>query len=214
MTCIYDVLLNFTDENRVIEFFEWNDKDILEHVKKVLLFRVTTEQLKDIVNYKIKVSTDFLTKIEDKTILYNNDKKLRYVCLFSDLNKVIGVEFNSKGESVATSSLLLDEEDDIISECFYLEEEKIDFEKLSKYLPLQFLTRKELFRKNYLLHEVKELYLNKNFIKLEFLYQELYGRNKISIEEKYQKIIFDLTTNYNEKHDALFDIVRLTYMKK
>ena len=31
MVFIYDLLLNFTDYNRLLEFYEWDSKDGLEH---------------------------------------------------------------------------------------------------------------------------------------------------------------------------------------
>ena len=35
MTYIYDLLLNFTDDERILEFFEWNEKDEIINIKKI-----------------------------------------------------------------------------------------------------------------------------------------------------------------------------------
>ena len=63
MTYIYDILLNFTDENRIIEFFEWDDSDNLEHIKKIPVFRTSSKQLSELLNNQIIVEKEFLNKI-------------------------------------------------------------------------------------------------------------------------------------------------------
>ena len=40
MMYIYDLLLNFQDKERLVEFFEWSKQDVLEHVKKIPIVRV------------------------------------------------------------------------------------------------------------------------------------------------------------------------------
>ena len=50
MIYIYDVLLNFNTS--LIEFFEWEENDLIKYVKKLPIY---------------KVSDDFLNEIKDKT---------------------------------------------------------------------------------------------------------------------------------------------------
>ena len=95
MTYTYDVLLNFTDDNRIIEFFEWENEDILDHVKKIPLVRVSSKQLEELSNYNVIIDKTFLEKIRNITISYKKTKNLEYATLISDLNKVIALEFNS-----------------------------------------------------------------------------------------------------------------------
>ena len=45
MTYIYDILLNFN--NNLIEHFEWEEKDKIKYVKKVILFKVPNKIIKD-----------------------------------------------------------------------------------------------------------------------------------------------------------------------
>lgn len=214
MTYIYDVLLNFTDDDRLIEFYEWEENDLLEHIKKMPLIRVSSEQLDDILNYKIKVSKEFLTNIKNATISYRRHKDLKYATLISDLNKVIALEFDYQGVVISKSSLLLDEEEDIIDECGDLTEETMPYEKLKKYPITDFLTREELKKKRYLLKEINYLYENKDIDKLTYLYEEVYENDNLSISEKYLKLKMDLENNYSIKHNVLYDIVRLTYIKE
>ena len=48
----YDVLLNFGSEEEVYEFYEWDNEDTIEFVKKIPLFRVSTQTLLDQFKYK------------------------------------------------------------------------------------------------------------------------------------------------------------------
>ncbi len=214
MTYIYDVLLNFTDDERIIEFFEWDDKDYPEHIKRIPLLRVSTKTLDDLLNKKVKVNNDLLDKIKGETSLYKKSTNLDYATLFSDLNKVIALEFNESGEVISKSSLLLDEEEDLIEEAADLREEPITYKILSKNSKDYFLTRQEVKKKRYLLKEMDNLYEENNIEKLNFLYEELFKKDDLSFYDKYMRIKKDLTENYSKKHNKLYDIVRLTYIKK
>lgn len=214
MTYIYDVLLNFTDDDRLIEFYEWDEDDILEHIKRILLVRVSSNQLEELTNYKIRVPQEFLTRIANKTTSYKRNNNLKYAVLVSDLNRVIALEFNKQGFIISRSSLLLDEEEDIIEECFDLKEESLSYNKLKKYEKNYYLTRNEIKKRRYLLQEIKTLFKDKNIDKLTYLYDELYKKDSLSFEQKYLRLKNDLENNYSNEHNILYDIVRLTYIKK
>ena len=214
MTYIYDVLLNFTDDERIIEFFEWEEEDYPEHIKRIPLVRVSTKVLDDLLNKKVCVDKDFLNKIKGETSLYKKTKNLEYATLISDLNKIIGLEFNSCGEVISRSSLLLDEEEELLDECCDLNEEKIVYKVLKKYSKESFLTRQEIKKKRYLIKEMDNLYEENNIDKLTFLYEEIFKKDELSFYDKYIKIKTELEDNYSSKHNKLYDIVRLTYTKK
>lgn len=214
MTYIYDVLLNFTDDERIIEFFEWDEKDYPEHIKRIPLIRVATKTLTDFINKKVKVDSDLLDKIKGETSLYKKSQNLEYATLISDLNKVIALEFNSEGEVISKSSLLLDEEEDLLEEASDLKEESISYKIINKYSKEPFLTRQEIKRKRYLLKEMDNLYKENNIDKLTFLYEELFKKDDLSFYDKYMRIKTDIAEHYSKKHNKLYDIVRLTYVKK
>ncbi len=214
MTYIYDILLNFNDDERIIEFYEWKENDALEHIKRILLFKISSKQMDDLNNYQIKMNQEFLSKIKGATISYKNKKDIKYGALFSDLNKVIALEFNKDGEVISRSGLLLDEEEDIIEECNGLYEEKIEYEKSKKYKKENFLTREELLKKRYLLKELSTLYQEKNEDKINYLYEELFPKDNLSLKEKIERMRNEIEKNFSEKHNELYEIVRLTYTKK
>lgn len=214
MTYIYDVLLNFTDENKLIEFFEWNSEDTLEHIKRIPLIKVSTKTLNDFLTNNIKVDKTLLNKIQNITIMYRKTKDLEYATLLSDSNKVIALEFNKAGEIIGKSSLLLDEEEEILDESYDVQEETIIYKVLGKLTPHQFLTRTETKHQNYLLKEIENLYKEKSTEKLLFLYEEIYNKDNLTLQDKYLRLKNDLENNYTNKFNSLYETVRLTYIKK
>lgn len=214
MTYIYDILLNFTDNENYFEFYEWKEDDFFEHIKRIPIIRISKEQMQEIMFNKIKVSQDFLELIKGNTISYKNKKDIKYGCLVCDLNKAIALEFNSKGLILSKSSLLLDEEEDVIDETSLLDEEKINYELIEKYHFDYFLTRDETFKKRYLLREIEYLKKQKNYDKFNYLYEEIFPKDDLSFTERLTKLVTEIKENYNSKFNDLYEIVRLTYIKK
>lgn len=214
MTYIYDILLNFTDDENYFEFYEWKEDDSFEHIKRIPIIRISKEQMQEIMFNKIKVSQDFLELIKGNTISYKNKKDIKYGCLVCDLNKAIALEFNSKGLILSKSSLLLDEEEDVIDETSLLDEEKINYELIEKYHFDYFLTRDETFKKRYLLKEIEYLKKQKKYDKFNYLYEEIFPKDDLSFTERLTKLVTEIKENYNSKFNDLYEIVRLTYIKK
>lgn len=214
MTYIYDILLNFTDDDKMIEFYEWQEDDFLEHVKRIPLIRISSEEMEKILNNKIQVTKEFLEQIKDRTLTYKLKNDLKYAVLVSDLNKALALEFNNEGIIISKSTLLLDEEEDVIDECSLLEVENLTLKCLSKYQIDYFLTRQEKSKKNYLLKELETLKKEQNLYKFNYLYEEIFSKDDLSFSERYEKFIVDITTKYSNKYNKLYEIVRMTYLQK
>ena len=214
MNYIFDVLLNFNDDDNILEFFEWRENDCNEHIKKIPIFRISPQKMQMICNNKIRVNREFLKKIENETVLYKSRKPLEYACLITDYNKVIGLEFLSDGTIVGRSGLLLDEEEDIIDECEDIEEEDLVFEIVKPYKFNYFLTRSEKEKQKYLLTELKCIKDDGNIEKFNFLYLEIFKKDNLTFEQKYQKMFFDIKDNYTDKYNKLYELIRLTYVNK
>ena len=159
MNYIYDVVLNFQDE--LIEFYEWSSEDTIDHIKRIPVFRVTPQNLNDLVNKNIKMNNDFIQKIKNKTKCYRKTNDLKYSALFTDLNRVVGIEFTSDGNNICRSSLLLDEEETIILECRFDLVEKIYYQ-VNSIINKNFLTRQESKKRNYILKELEKVYETNN----------------------------------------------------
>lgn len=211
MNYIYDVVLNFQDE--LIEFYEWSSEDTIDHIKRIPIFRVTSQNLNDLVNKNIKINNDFIQKIKNKTKCYRKTNDLKYSALFTDLNRVVGIEFTSEGNNICRSSLLLDEEETIILECRFDLVEKLYYQVNSK-VNINFLTRQENKKRNYILKELEKVYETNNIDKLNYLYKEFFNDISLSFESKYLKLHKLIKDNYESKYNILYDIFKLSYSNK
>ncbi len=215
MINVYDIILNFS-EARVYEFFEWDKKDSIEHIKKIPLFRVSSKVLVDILYKQVEMNYDFLNEIKDKTEVFSksNEEVIEYACLFCDLSRVIAVEFNEKGINLYKSFLLLDEEEELLDITSSLSTVSPSYKIKKSMQNTKFLTRKEEFIKNYLIKDLKASYMNKNFHKINYMYEECFSYNDKNIEDKYQELLHDLNTNFTNKYLDLFQILRLSSKRK
>ena len=213
MNYIYDILVNFNNGDRLIEFFEWNETDLFEHIKKIPIYRISSKQMQEICNNKIILDKEHLICIKSKTQLYNNTD-IKYALIVTDLNKAITLEFNNQGEVISRSTFLLDEEESIIEEAYNFKEELLKYELSDEYKIDYYLTRKELFKKNYLLKELNFLEKNKDYEKLNYLYEEIFKKDNLTYKERILRLIENIKNNYNFKHNELYEIIRLTYTKK
>lgn len=205
MNYIYDILLNFKDE--FYDFYDWNNNDNIQHIRKIPIFKIESDDLINIKNNKIKLDISFLEKIENKTELFTNKgvKRIRYSCLFSDGESVIGINYINK--KLKISSLLIDEEMDALEDIISMDNEEIRYkiEKINNSNELK--TRKQLEIENYL---KKELFKIKDDLeKLEYLYYECFNEkehNKDKIMIKFNK--FNDENVINKLYD-FFKIIKV-----
>ena len=216
MLNVYDIILNLLDSNRVYEFFEWSNKDNIEHIKKIPMVRVSSKFLKDIVKNNITIDKEFLKKIYQKTEIYTDEGSdtIDYACLFTNNIKVVAVEFNKEGKSLFKSYLLLDEEEEILELSDQIELTNIDYKVIRKNNEVLFLTREEEFRRNYLLKELKYAYKKGLYEKINYLYKEAFSKDNNTLEEKYQLMLADIKDNYSKKYNNIYKILNLTHSKK
>lgn len=213
MLYIYDILVNFMDGNRIYEFFEWDYKDVIEHIRKIPAIRVDQRTFYDLLNNEVKVDQEFLKLIKDKTYTYKEG--IEYALIISNLERCYALEFNSRGEIVYKSSLLIDEEDDIIECSRKLEEFKVGYTLMGEYtLDNKRFTRREEVDRNLLKREIITTYENKNYEKLVYLYEEAYGRDNSCIDEKYNKLLDDIDQNFPSNLKKIVQIIRLTTKKR
>ena len=216
MLNVYDIILNLLDGNRIYEPFEWNKKDNIEHIKKIPMIRVTTNTLDDIINTTFVIDNNLLNNIYKKSEVYTDTgvSKIDYALLFTDTYKVVAVEFNKDGKSLFKSYLLLDEEEEILDLSNQIELKNINYKVLKKNINKCLLTREEEFRKNYLLKELKIAYKKKKYEKINYLYEEIYPKDKKNLLDKYKILLDEIESNYSEKYNKLYNIVKLTHKKK
>ena len=163
MIYTYDILLNWTKEERLKDFYEWDLEDDLEHIKKIPIIRISDTMLKDLLTSKIKIDKSFLPKIKLKTESYfhNEIDKIDYAVILTTTRKALALELDSEGNVTYKSNLLLDEEEEVLEIGEELMIMDIDYKVLKRNKKTSYLTRKEEMEKNFLVKELKKIKTNK-----------------------------------------------------
>lgn len=211
MIYIYDILLNFNTS--LIEFFEWEENDLIKYIKKIPIYKVSDDFLYNLVNNEIKIESNFLNNIKDKTLFDNQNNNFKYCCLFTNNKIIIGVVFNEIGNILYLSRLLIEEEKEILTIANRLSLYNINYEICNFNNEISDnLTRKERNIKNNLLNKINDLYKNNDYEKLSYLYYEYFNKIENNKEEIYNNLIKSIN-NFNYKHNVLYNILKLSEQK-
>lgn len=202
MDYIYDIVLNFNKE--YYNFFEWNKRDNIINIKKIPLFLIENDIFKMFKYNNVTVSTDFINLIKDKTYTYSRTK-IGQAVLFTNGKEVIGVLFNDNGNLLKRSSLLLDEEDEVLNEIGSSKTFNIEIDKCVKN-KISSLNRSQREKKSFLIK-----YINKeeSSINLKYLYYDYFEMEEDDINKIKSTLIKEVKCNWNNKLDTLFETVRL-----
>lgn len=208
----YDILLNFQDKENLYEFYEWEETDDIDFVKKIPLYRISTSELKDVVKYKVKFSPELIEEIKNKTILKSSRKVLKNTFIVSDAKDALAMELNDDGEVISRSKLLLSDEINLNEIMFTMKEVKLNFEKIEKYQKRENIRQIDKIKK--LINcEINTLYESKNISKLKYLYYEWFNEKKENIEEIYKKMQQELKNNFDENQQRIYDLIKKSYNK-
>ena len=208
MNYIYDIVLCFNKYNLDINFYEWDKNDNFSYIEEIPIYRITDIGMNEVNNHLIRIDKDLLNIIHNKTICKNGI--INHSLLITDMNRVVGLKFDSNGLLIEKSNLLIDEEDVIIEECSLLDLDIFNYELLDSYSNELFLTRKEKYKKNNLLEEINYLYNDKKYDEINYLYYEVFDKEK-SIKNKYIDLVNLIGSN--KCIDELFEVVKITKEK-
>lgn len=75
MVYIYDILLNWTDTEKIYEFFEWHPNDSIEHIKKIPLMKVSSKVLSDLKHCVLEVDSTIMEQLKNKSEIFCSKKK-------------------------------------------------------------------------------------------------------------------------------------------
>ena len=216
MIYTYDILLNWTKNLQLIEFYEWNLEDDLEHIKKIPIFRVSDKVIKDLLTSKLKIDISFLSKIKNKAegYFHNDIDIIDYAVIVSNNKKAIALELNNKGEVLYKSAMLLDEEEEVLDIVEELEKIDLKYEVLDRSKEELYLTRREKEIKDFLLKELKKIKSNKEISKLNYLYEEFFSKENLDFATRIDKLKLEIEKDYNDFHNKLYSLLKLTTIKK
>ena len=209
----YDLLLNFCDsEKPLYDFYEWDENDNIEFIKKIPLYKISIQSFKTILLNQVKFDKNLLEQIKSKTILKNSSNSIEYCLLVCDGKNALALELNKDGLVISRSKLLLNDELNLNEIMFTMKEYKLEFEKIKEY------KRKNDIRqiaeiKDLISLEINNLYKEKKLSKLKYLYLEWFDYEENDIEIIYQNMINDLKGNFKEKHQTIYNLIKLSYDK-
>lgn len=208
MNYIYDILANFNDS--FYDFFDWNENDNIIHIKKIPILRVNVDFFNKVKFYDVIVDRTLLEKIYRKTDFFNiNKNKYNYVCCLCDGREAIIVNFDSKGKVLGRSSLLIDEENEVIdiSECIDLFDCCLSV--INEYSYDVFKTRKEISINHLFFDELKCM----DSDKLKYLYFECFNERENDIKKIIDKINHEIVNNFDSIYDKIYTFLKLTINK-
>ena len=212
MNYIYDILLNFQDE--YYDFFEWNTDDKITHIKKIPIIKITSNDLINIKNSQVIFNEDFLKQIYNKTQIFKkyDINTINYMCILCSDNSVIGISINKNGKITGKSSLLLDENEEVLEIADNLELSKIDFKIIMKQENFNFRTRKENFECKQILKKLHHLLENNEVNKLNYLCFECFGKKETDINKAFAKIKEEVY-KYNDNYSKINDFLKIISQK-
>ena len=216
MIYTYDILLNWTKEERLKEFYEWNLEDDLEHIKKMPIIRIRESLLKDLLTSKVKIDKTFLSKIKYKTESYfhNEIDVIEYAIIVTTEKKALALELDDEGNVMYKSCLLIDEEEEVLEIGEEIVIMDIPYEVITKNKKVSYLTRKEEEEKNFLTKEIKKIKQNKESSKLNYLYKEFFIDDVESFNDKLTILEKEISKDYNSFHHRLYNLLKLSTIKK
>ena len=208
----YDILLNFQDESNLYEFYEWEETDDIEFIKKIPLFRLNTSSLKDIMKYKVKFSKEILNEIKNKTIVKSSSQILKNTFLVSDTKNALALELDDNGVVCNRSKLLLNDELNLNEIMFTMKEKKLEYEKLEKYKKREEM-RQIAKIKRLINCEIDTLTKSKNESKLKYIYYEWFNEWDVNVEHMVKKMKNELKKHFDSKQQEIYNLIRKSYHK-
>lgn len=202
MNFIYDIVLNFNKE--FYDFFEWNRKDNVVNVKKIPFFLVDDDTFKIMKYDDVIVDTSFIESINDRTFTYSRCK-IGPSCLITNGKEVMGLLFNGSGVLLKRSSLLLDEEEEVLDEIYSDVVYKIGIVKDRK-VKRGTSTRIESEKKEFLIK-----YINKedSDINLKYLYYDYFEKDEDNPKVVKDLLIREIKNNWNKNFNRLYETVKI-----
>jgi len=187
MDYIYDIILNF--QNNYYDFYEWKSKDKLINVKKILVYKISSE--------------DYLNlKYNDVIIDMNNLPKQTKMFLVTNGEEVMGLLLDQIGKVVKKSSLLFEEADEVLEE-----------KDIIKEITINYIKNKHQINKTYSrIEEEKLIFLEKFFSEinkekdeylLKYIYYDIFLKEENDINLIYQELKGLFNTNINKIYNSI-----------
>lgn len=203
----YDLSVSF--EDTMCYFYEW-DEDNIEVIRTIPFIRVNKKVFKNILTNKIALDKEELEQFKDNTILLNGEKTT--AILLCDTTNAFVLEFNSKGEEISISTLLVEDELEINELSYSMKNYDLNYDILEPRV-FNSISKKDIKVKNYLLLELEELMSVKNESKLFYLYCELFHKKCSDFLTAYNAIKESINEKIKKEHYYLYELLTLKHKK-
>ncbi len=202
MNYIYDIILNFNEE--FYDFYEWKNNDNVINVRKIPVLKVDENTYVSLRNNKVQVSMETIDSLKKNFSLYNEKIEGNIICLVTNGMSAFGVMFNNNGYLIKRSSMLFDEEEEVIDESENIKEVKIEFIKNEKQKSnniSRIVKEKQKFIKDYISSLDDEL-------TLKYIYYDYFEKeeDKNNIKEI---LLSEINNKWNSKLSKLYDLTKL-----
>ena len=205
MTYINDIFINLN--NDYFEFYEWNKKDYIEHLKKIPIIKINNKDFLNIINYSISIDTSFLSNYLLKCEKYNCSKKFNYLALTNGTNAMV-ISFNEKGQILKKSSLIFEDEENICIKAKDLKYINMSY-KITKKEKITNLTRYEKERIKYILKNIKKISNNR----LKYLYYDCFNKKENNIHLIINTISKELKKDNQDVYNKSNNLFNLIYQQ-
>lgn len=210
MTYVYDLLVNFNKE--MYDFYDWDKSDVFTHIRKVPLFKVSTNTLVDFMFKKVKVDENFLLIVKNKTEVFSirNIERLEYSFIISDGECSVIVLLNKSGVVSKKSKFLILEEMEISNISSGVKCTNVGYKVLDNKITTSDLVRKDKVIRNNIL---RDLYLIKeDEVRLKYLYYELFNIECES--EVYDKLVCSINEGDIVDYNEILRVLSMICVKK
>ena len=213
MNYIYDVILDFQKE--YYDFYEWNKNDNIFHMRKIPILKINEKQFNEIKNNIVQFSKATTKLFNFKTaerFKQNNITKMKYTIIISTENQAMGIKINKNGIIQLKSSLLPDEQDDVIEIIKFQNDAKLEYKIIKNNKNNNFKTRFEIENENFIYNELDKVYEQKNIQKLNYIYLECFNKQVPNIDLAYKKLKSEISKT-NENFKKIYNIFKMTKQK-
>lgn len=192
MNYIYDIVLNFN--SNYYEFYEWNKNDNIINIRKIPTFKVDNQTYYDFKFNDITVKNDFLKLIEDETSIYLGNTN-KYMCIITNSKEAIGIMFNKNGLIIKKSSLIIDEENEVLELAYDIENTRIDYQVNRVCKKMRLVSRSEGEKKKKIINNLNHLFKINNYELIRYIYYDAFLKEEKDVNKIYDELINVISKN-------------------
>ena len=169
MDYVYDIVLNF--QSVYYEFYEWQPTDKIINIKRIPIYKITNQDYLNIKNNNVIIERNTIPK-QNKIFLITSGLE------------IMGIMIDNNGKVIKKSSLLFEENDEILEEKDEIKLIKIKYNIINKSsTKIESRLKKE--KKIYINKYLNSLDKEKDKYFLKYLYYDIFTIDESDINKIY-----------------------------